>query len=203
MSLKNETDSCIRLVLASPDCPHLDSTAALLYKQWPQGGSVNDYLERITSHSEELPCSYILQRHDESKGTTSVGHVRITECMDEASGRAVAATYIITEPRGHGYGRQLMQLLDDRVISFGYHYIYVWTHTAVEFYIKCGFKETKRVSLCRPCLKRLETFRCLNLCWRVGRAIYIVMARVLIRHPSFLNTSQRRRCYFHLGQTRS
>ncbi|GKZ01284.1 hypothetical protein MPSEU_001079400 [Mayamaea pseudoterrestris] len=142
--------------------------SSLLQKQWPRGGSIQDYFDKITSSSKHLPCSYILLYED-----APVGHVRITECLDDSSARAVAATYIITEPRNQGYGRILMKLLEKRVKQLNYHYIYVWTHTAVDFYTKCGYKPTHRVSLHRPCLKRLE-------CSQVSRIESLLASRMAV-----------------------
>jgi N-acetylglutamate synthase-like GNAT family acetyltransferase len=149
-------------VVATADSPYLPAIASLLHSQWPRGGSIQDYQLKITSKEEvdELPCSFILLIDSDSDTArpTIIGHVRITKCVDDSSGTAVAATYIIVKKpcRSRGHGRILMKLLEDVVIRLGYHYIYVWTRTAVDFYKKCGYVETHKISLHRPCLKRLE-----------------------------------------------
>jgi hypothetical protein len=49
-----------------------------------------------------------------------------------------------------------MTLLEKQAVQMGYHYIYLWTQTAIAFYQKLEYKETHRVSLHRPCLKMLK-----------------------------------------------
>ena len=85
-----------------------------------------------------------------------VGHGRLTECFEGAGGSAAAATYILAEPRGQGYGTRLMKLLEEEAEKLGYHYLYLWTATAVTFYQKLGYTQTERVSLYSACLKTLE-----------------------------------------------
>ena len=85
-------------------------------------------------------------------------HGRLTECFEGAGGNAAAATYIVIEStfRSCGYGNVLMTLLEDEAKRLGYHYVYLWTQTAVPFYIKIGYVSCHRVSLYRACLKQLE-----------------------------------------------
>jgi hypothetical protein len=49
-----------------------------------------------------------------------------------------------------------MKLLEEEAKRLGYHYVYLWTKTAVPFYEKIGYGRTQRVSLYRPCLKQLQ-----------------------------------------------
>lgn len=83
----------------------------------------------------------------------------MTECFENSGGSAAAATYIIVNPhyRGRQWGRHLMALIEQRAVKLGYHYVYLWTHTAIPFYKKLGYRECERVSLHRACLKTLET----------------------------------------------
>jgi GNAT superfamily N-acetyltransferase len=85
-------------------------------------------------------------------------HGRLTECFEGAGGNAAAATYIVIEStfRGIGYGNVLMALLEEESKRLGYHYLYLWTQTAVPFYVKIGYVSCHRVSLYRACLKQLE-----------------------------------------------
>jgi predicted N-acetyltransferase YhbS len=129
--------------------------ASLLAKQWPRGGSVSLYESQIAGDprksSSSLPCSFLLC----SQGTV-VAHGRLIDCFEGASGNAAAATFIISEPRRHGYGSALMRRLEEHAVNMGYHYIYLWTTTAVNFYRKMGYTPCERVSLYRACLKGLE-----------------------------------------------
>jgi hypothetical protein len=50
-----------------------------------------------------------------------------------------------------------MTLLEEEAKRLGYHYVYLWTQTAVPFYVKIGYVSCHRVSLYRACLKQLET----------------------------------------------
>lgn len=168
-------------LLATSQCSHqhVKAAARMLHAQWPRGGSVGDYCKRLLGDNEQypssksggssssscdytaqvavsqqqLPCSYLLIRENDG---VVVGHGRLTECFDGAGGSAAAATYVIAEPRGQGYGSQLMALVEQEAIKLGYHYIYLWTATAIPFYQKIGYSQTERVSLFSACLKTLE-----------------------------------------------
>jgi len=114
-----------------------------------------------------LPCSYLLVGHpppgrDDEEGRRDgflAGHGRLTECFEGScgGGNAAAATFVMIDPksRGRGLGRVLMGLLEDEAVRLGYHYLYLWTHTAVPFYEKLGYAATERVGLHRACLKSL------------------------------------------------
>ena len=49
-----------------------------------------------------------------------------------------------------------MSMLENEAKRLGYHYVYLWTKTAVPFYERIGYGKTERVSLYRPCLKQLQ-----------------------------------------------
>ena len=85
-------------------------------------------------------------------------HGRLTECFESAGGNAAAATFIVIDSgkRGQGLGRQLMKFLEDEAERLGYHYVYLWTKTAIPFYQTIGYQECQRVSLKRACLKVLD-----------------------------------------------
>ena len=88
-----------------------------------------------------------------------------------SSSSAVAATYIIIskDKRNCGYGTALMSLLEfaatygkslsptsslSKTILSSYHYLYLWTRSAVPFYVrKCNYHQCQRVSMIRDCLK--------------------------------------------------
>ena len=155
----------------------LDEAASLLHRQWPRGGSGSDYSSKIvnnhlassnTNHNYSLPCSFILIRenshqsatdNDECLEGTVLGHGRLTECFESAGGNAAAATFIVISEafRGQGWGRHLMTLLGKEAERLGYHYVYLWTQTAIGFYQRLGYRITTRVSLRRDCLKKLDT----------------------------------------------
>jgi N-acetylglutamate synthase-like GNAT family acetyltransferase len=141
--------------------------ARLLQAQWPRGGTINDYtfkllgfdsndVEKQTplsqTESTSLPCSYLLIH----KSGKFAGHGRLSECFEGRGGNAAAATYIVVEPRQNGYGTILMKLLEQEAIKLGYHYMYLWTTKAIEFYNKLGYNRTERVSLNSACLKSLQ-----------------------------------------------
>jgi N-acetylglutamate synthase-like GNAT family acetyltransferase len=157
---------------------YVDDAASLLNDQWPRGGSIADYknkilgttrnststnassgsrLEVLDNKCDEvvsLPCSYLLIDTQEGE---LLGHGRLTDCFEGAGGNAAAATYIITHPRRKGYGRILMKLLEQEAVKLGYHYMYLWTATAIPFYHKLNYSRTERISLNSACLKTLET----------------------------------------------
>ncbi|CAJ1929955.1 unnamed protein product [Cylindrotheca closterium] len=148
----------------------LRQAAELLNSQWPKGGSVDAYKDKcINEHpisnrqqSDDessspsvfygLPSSYLLIHENEC-----IGHGRLTECFESAGGNAAAVTFIVihSTKQYHGFGRKLMALLEEEAKRLGYHYIYLWTKTAIGFYEKIGYAECQRVSLKRACLKKL------------------------------------------------
>jgi len=167
--------SFIAAAEASPE--EISAASFLLQAQWPRGGKVSDYRTKLvgeetaeTRTSTTLPQSYLLILHgeeyvadDDDDGglkrngeTTVVAHGRLTECFEGAGGSAAALTYILAEPKGRGYGTQIMSRLEDAALKMGYHYCYLWTATAVPFYEKLGYQQTERVSLYSACLKKLE-----------------------------------------------
>ena len=139
-------------------------TACALSTQWPRTEE-NFYRDKLVHHpahtsisgNYQLPCSYLLVRSSRNV----VGHGRLTECFEGASGSAAAATYILIFPnhQGCGLGRTLMQLLEHEATRLHYHYVYLWTVAAVPFYLKQGYTLTERVSLNRACLKTLAVER--------------------------------------------
>lgn len=86
-------------------------------------------------------------------------HARLVECFESAGGNAAAATFVVVSStiRRNGFGSQLMALLEDQAKQLGYHYVYLWTKTAIPFYRKIGYVECQRVSLKRACLQSLDS----------------------------------------------
>eukprot|EP00934_Nitzschia_sp_Nitz4_P007319 Nitzschia sp. Nitz4//scaffold77_size91520//47120//48853//NITZ4_004892-RA/size91520-augustus-gene-0.61-mRNA-1//1//CDS//3329557997//7309//frame0 len=162
---KNEKG--LSLVRVSQGCKSQTSqewvhqAASLLTGQWPSGGSVEDYTAKVLYPGQDstnldryaLPCSYIFLQND-----TCVGHGRLNDCFESAGGNAAAATFIIIDSnlRGQRLGSAMMSLLEEETQRLGYHYLYLWTHTAIPFYESLGYKRCVRVSLQRDCLKSLS-----------------------------------------------
>ena len=132
----------------------------------------DEYYRRLIVHHEEsyprysLACSYILLKQSSKTPTKTIvlGHGRLTECYESAGGNAVAATYILIDPkhRGEGYGRTIMYLLEKESLSkerlgCQYHFVYLWCKiSTAPFYQRSGYLPCRnRVSLQRPCLKAL------------------------------------------------
>mmetsp|Transcript_33238 Transcript_33238/g.80354 ORF Transcript_33238/g.80354 Transcript_33238/m.80354 type:complete len:537 (-) Transcript_33238:910-2520(-) len=162
----------------------LEQAAELLNHQWPRGGSANFYKEKVINEQPPLsnrqqqpnddddddnddssrisaffcglPSSYVLIQNETKD---CIGHGRLTECFESAGGNAAAVTFIVihSTKQYHGFGRKLMALLEQEAERLGYHYIYLWTKTAIGFYEKIGYAECQRVSLKRACLKKLVT----------------------------------------------
>eukprot|EP00038_Savillea_parva_P012579 m.205599 g.205599 ORF g.205599 m.205599 type:complete len:517 (-) comp23016_c0_seq1:82-1632(-) len=136
----------------------LVTASKMLRAEWPRGGTAEAYADKIVQPRSmgggqyTLPCSYVLVN-----GRTCVGHGRLTECFEGSGGSAAAATYIVIEAghRGQGHGAVLMRLLEREVTRLGYHYLFLWTSTAVGFYRRLGYMMCERVTLQRPCLGML------------------------------------------------
>ncbi len=168
------------------------TAAQMLQEQWPRQDRDNhgdgnesdasnqsvdeesfaEYYRKLLVHHEEsypcynLACSYIMLEQDPKSQAKPlvVGHGRLTESYESAGGNAVAATYILIDPkyRGKGYGRTLLCLLEQEAkskqrLGCDYHFVYLWCKaTTAPFYEKSGYMPSKnRVSLQRPCLKAL------------------------------------------------
>jgi GNAT superfamily N-acetyltransferase len=155
--------------LPPPLLRQVETAAVVLQRQWPRGGSISDYKTKLlgvnanqeeflhpfsvsTGDSVALPCSFLLLHNG-----AFAGHGRLTACFEGAGGNAAAATYILAEPRGLGHGSRLMTLLEQEAKKLGYHYLYLWTTTAISFYLKLGYSKTERVSLYSACLKTLRS----------------------------------------------
>ena len=163
----------------------VEQAANLLLQQWPRGGPIEKYKEKIIETSFHpsrtsyyaLPCSYLLLHQETVAGegndhlkiddcdyerdlsiSRCVGHGRLGECFESAGGNAAAATFIVVDStmRGKRLGSKLMEFLEVEAKRLGYHYVYLWTKTAIGFYAKIGFQHSHRVSLVRPALKHLK-----------------------------------------------
>ena len=124
--------------------------------------SIESHHHQFRDHTMKDDDSYSIIDDEESRLLFStavvIGHGRLTECFESAGGNAAAATYIVVDPgyRGCGHGKCLMSLLEHEAKRLGYHYVYLWTRTAVNFYINaCGYSLCHRVSLKRACLQSL------------------------------------------------
>ena len=145
---------------------YIETACHFLEKQWPRGGPYRNKIIPSKAAADTsgigvdgLPSSYLLLKvMEDNHNKTCIGHGRLTECFEGAGGNAAAATFILIHQssRGRGYGRILMQLLENEARRLGYHYIYLWTRTAIPFYTKLGYSPTHRVSLYRACLKQLN-----------------------------------------------
>lgn len=140
-----------------------EQASQLLEDQWPRqrkcGNPTSYYRDKIISEASPfdnifLPCSYLLIKTDQH----CVGHGRLTDCFESAGGNAAAVTFLVIDDssRGQKLGTMLMKLLEEEAKRLGYHYIYLWTTTAIGFYEKIGYEECHRVSLKRDCLKSLD-----------------------------------------------
>jgi len=143
----------------------VDQACHFLESQWPRQlngeDHISSYREKIIQDSltasdgpYTLPCSYLLIKD----GSICAGHGRLTECFENAGGRAAAITFVVIDSiiRGRRLGTSLMQLLEEEAKRLGYHYMYLWTTTAIPFYEKLGYQECQRVSLKRDCLRALD-----------------------------------------------
>ena len=62
----------------------------------------------------------------------------------------MAATYsvVTAAARGKAHGSVLMGLLEREAERLGYHYVYLWTQSAVGFYRRLGYMMCEKVCLC-------------------------------------------------------
>lgn len=77
----------------------------------------------------------------------------MTECFEGSGGSAVAATYVIisSAARGKAHGSALMGLLEKEAERIGYHYVYLWTQSAVGFYRRLGYMMCEKVRAVDAC----------------------------------------------------
>jgi GNAT superfamily N-acetyltransferase len=142
----------------------VDETCEQLQQQWPTEDGASQYRNQTIHHTSsptryDLACSYLLLEQPSREAPWHViGSGRLTECFESSGGNAAAATYILVFPhfQGRGHGRRLMKMQEEEAKRLGYHYVYLWTRAAVDFYEKIGYQTSHRVSLKRPCLKTLS-----------------------------------------------
>lgn len=166
--LHRDDDVCLVRIIDRPEESSnlaqsaLSSATEMLEQQWPSGAPYRDKLLSSQSSTEfySLPSSYFLLKEG-----VCIGHGRLTSCYEGSMGMACAATYILIQPdhRSKRLGSRLMKLLENEARRLGYHYLYLWTNTAIHFYEKLGYKPTQRVSLHRACLKKIKREQILQL----------------------------------------
>jgi len=87
-------------------------------------------------------------------------HARIQPVADHlrGDGPSCAVTSVITstDVRGKGFGRKLMDFVEEVAKVEGYKYVYLWTDSAEGFYQKCAYKRCEPINLDVPALQGLD-----------------------------------------------
>lgn len=87
-----------------------------------------------------------------------LAHCRLQSTCDNVDGFSAALTSVVvlSDLRGQGIGRQLLQEAEAVAAGAGYVFIYLWTHDAQVFYERCGYVDCEKTSLLRPALSLLD-----------------------------------------------
>ena len=136
---------------------HVDACARILSQQWPRQGlsSRRFALRAHLKHAkpeQPLPCHLLMM-----EGERVLAHCRVQRACENNDGFSAAVVSLVVdgERRGTGCGRQLLQHAEQVAAAAGFGYMYLWTHDAQGFYLKCGYSVCDKVSMHRPALASL------------------------------------------------
>ncbi|CAF1183501.1 unnamed protein product [Adineta steineri] len=119
-----------------------NSVLELLNDEWPQSKTIR--MRRLERSCNELPLSYILIDDNNNNNNQLIGYCYIDRLLNEEQSIIVESVCIQRTLRGHGYGRILMKLLEDKLQEreSKIQCIYLTTTDKRHFYEKCGYEET-------------------------------------------------------------
>lgn len=131
----------------------VDQTAELLALEWPSQGvefRVKQLEEQVApkgTRNSSFSCSFLLTDADLRE---VYGHVMVKNAPSRSDGNtAILFSLVVRDDmRGLGIGRELIGLLEKKIVNppFNVTYLYLYTHTAEEFYRKLGYVSTEGIA---------------------------------------------------------
>lgn len=118
----------------------LDACADLINEQWPRSRASR--LHSLGQSSDAFPlCLMLLGPHPTPKATPIVvGHARLSRVLNRPKSLLVETVVVARALRGHGFGRRLMEGLEDFAQARGFHRLHLTTQDQLHFYTHLGYR---------------------------------------------------------------
>ncbi|XP_004625183.1 N-acetyltransferase 6 [Octodon degus] len=158
-SKETPAPSLAELTLEPVHCrPELmDACADLINDQWPRSRASR--LHSLGQSSDTFPlCLLLLSPHPTSDtAPIVVGHARLSRVLDRPQSLLVETVVVARALRGRGFGRRLMEGLEDFARARGFRKLHLTTHDQLYFYAHLGYRLGEPVQGLVFSSKRLPT----------------------------------------------
>ncbi|KAM6159696.1 N-alpha-acetyltransferase 80 [Erethizon dorsatum] len=117
----------------------MDACADLINDQWPRSRASR--LHSLGQSSDAFPlCLLLLSPHPTSEAAPIVvGHARLSRVLDRPQSLLVETVVVARALRGRGFGRRLMEGLEDFARARGFRQLHLTTHDQLYFYAHLGY----------------------------------------------------------------
>ncbi|XP_035559285.1 N-alpha-acetyltransferase 80 [Canis lupus familiaris] len=117
----------------------LDACADLINEQWPRSRASR--LHSLGQSSDAFPlCLMLLSpRPTPEAAPIVVGHARLSRVLDRPQSLLVETVVVARALRGRGFGRRLMEGLEDFAQARGFRRLHLTTHDQLQFYAHLGY----------------------------------------------------------------
>ncbi|EHB14833.1 N-acetyltransferase 6, partial [Heterocephalus glaber] len=117
----------------------MDACADLINDQWPRSRASR--LHSLGQSSDAFPlCLLLLSPHPTAEASPIVvGHARLSRVLDRPQSLLVETVVVARALRGRGFGRRLMEGLEDFARVRGFRRLHLTTHDQLYFYAHLGY----------------------------------------------------------------
>ncbi|KAM7064274.1 N-alpha-acetyltransferase 80-like isoform 6-T9 [Molossus nigricans] len=118
----------------------LDACADLINEQWPRSRASR--LHSLGQSSDNFPlCLMLLSPHPmPGAAPIVVGHARLSRVLDRPQSLLVETVVVARALRGRGFGRCLMEGLEEFAQARGFRRLHLTTHDQRHFYAHLGYQ---------------------------------------------------------------
>ncbi|XP_070591906.1 N-alpha-acetyltransferase 80 [Erythrolamprus reginae] len=132
----------------------LEACADLINEEWKR--SRTSRIHSLQKSSDNFPMCLVLIRtsrltEETAEGKTSntqcqlLGHARLSRVIGQPNSLFVETVVVAKALRGKGYGRKLMEAVENFAKAHGYQHLYLTTHDKQHFYAHLGYSLSKPV----------------------------------------------------------
>lgn len=118
----------------------LDACADLINEQWPRSRASR--LHSLGQSSDAFPLCLMLlgPRPTPKEAPIVVGHARLSRVLNRPESLLVETVVVARALRGRGFGRRLMEGLEDFAQARGFHRLHLTTQDQLLFYTHLGYR---------------------------------------------------------------
>ncbi|XP_070789834.1 N-alpha-acetyltransferase 80 [Pituophis catenifer annectens] len=132
----------------------LEACADLINEEWKR--SRTSRIHSLQKSSDNFPMCLVLIRtlrltEETAEGKTSntqcqlLGHARLSRVVGQSNSLFVETVVVAKALRGKGYGRKLMEAVENFAKAHSYQHLYLTTHDKQHFYAHLGYRLSKPV----------------------------------------------------------